>query len=46
MLRATLIAINTHEAIPLVVPDAGVKGTVNRDLQVVGSQAVQVGIVV
>ena len=41
-----MVVIDRHGAIPLIVLGAGTVGTVNRDLVVVGSQAVAVGVIV
>lgn len=38
----TLVPINTHEAVALVVSGGSFVGTVDRDLVVIGSQAVTV----
>ncbi|KAF2979359.1 hypothetical protein EK904_012526 [Melospiza melodia maxima] len=41
---ATLVVRNGHWPIPLVVGHPGSEGTVDRDLQIVGAQAVSVGV--
>ena len=40
----TLVAINGHEAVSLVVPALGGIGAVDRDLVVVGTQTMTVGV--
>ena len=40
----TLVAINGHEAVSLVVPALGGIGAVNRNLVVVGTQTMTVGV--
>ena len=40
----TLVAIDGHEAVSLVVPGLGGIGTVDRNLVVVGTQSVAVGV--
>ena len=37
-----MVAVDTHEAVTLVVPGTGLEGAVDRDQVVVGSQAVAV----
>ena len=39
-----LVAVDTHRAVTLVVLDPGAVGAVDRDLVVVGSQAVTMGV--
>lgn len=40
----TLVVRNSHWPIPLVVGHPGSEGTIHRDLEVVGAQAVSVGV--
>lgn len=40
----TLVVRNSHWPVPLVVGHPGSEGTIHRDLEIVGAQAVPVGV--
>ena len=40
----TLVSIDTHEAVPLVMPRFGIEGTVDRYQMKVGAQPVAMGV--